>query len=56
MACRQETRHFVTASLRALWARQAGWQKSDLRACGSVASPRAFPGPEEIGSLVGSRG
>lgn len=46
----------VTASLTALWARQAGWQKLELCACGSVASSQAFLGPEEIGSLVGSRG
>lgn len=53
MACRRETRHFVTASLRA---RPAGLEKSRLRACGDVVNPRGFLRLEETGFLMKSRG
>lgn len=35
---------------------RAGWEKSHLRACGSVVRPRSFLGPKEMGSSVGGGG
>ena len=59
MACRQETRHFLTASPRGPLGQAGLAGRSQASVCwgaGIIVSPRAFLRRDDTGSLLGSWG